>query len=73
MHSIERADALRFHERLQLLFDFGNSLSIQKLTQIGIAKQVTQLILIDRQRLSASLSQWRITVIDVIRDIAEEQ
>src|SRR6185437_5755994 len=46
---------------------------IQQLSKISIAEQFTQLFLIDRQGLCPTFGQRRISVIDVIGDIAEQQ
>ena len=46
---------------------------IEQLAQLGVAEQLAQLRLIDRQRLRPPLGQRRVAVVDVVGDVAEEQ
>ena len=58
---------------LQLPLDEIERLRIEQLAQLGVAKQLAQLRLIDRQRLRSPFGERRIAVVDVVRDVAEEQ
>ena len=58
---------------LQLPFDEIERVGIQQLAQLGVAKQLAQLRLIHRQRLRAALGERGVAVVDVVRDVAEEQ
>ncbi len=46
---------------------------IEQLAQLGVAEQLAELRLIDRERLRAPLGQRRVAVVDVVGDVAEEQ
>ena len=50
MPSAERARK-GVDQALLLLFDFGDGVGVEKLTQVGFAKQFTELILVDSERL----------------------
>ena len=60
-------------EVLQLPLDGVERVGIEQLAQLGVAEQLAQLRLIDRQRLRAPLGQRRVAVVDVVGDVAEEQ
>ena len=71
--AVRGANALGFEQALQLLFHFADGIGVQQLAQVGIAQQVTQLLLIDGEGLRAALGQRRIAVVDVIGHVAEQQ
>ncbi|HTU58759.1 MAG TPA: hypothetical protein VMF89_10000 [Polyangiales bacterium] len=73
MDAIGGVHALRLFQALQLFLDLVDGVGVEQLAQIGVAQQLAKLVLIDEERLRASLSQRRVAVIDVVRDIAEEQ
>ena len=73
MNAVGLSHPLRFEQPLQLLLDFGDGVCIEQLAQIGITQQVAKLVLVDGQRLRPALGQRRVSVIYVIRDIAEQQ
>ena len=60
-------------EALQLYFNGGNLRRVQEVTQLRVTNQVTQLRLIDRQRLRAAFGQRRVTVVEEIGDVPEHQ
>ena len=46
---------------------------VEQLAQLGVADQLAQLRLIDRQRLRPALGERRVAVVEEARDVAEEQ
>src|SRR5437016_6115205 len=46
---------------------------VEQLAHLGLAEQLAQLRLVDRERLRAALGERRIAVVDEVRDVAEEQ
>ena len=60
-------------EMLKLTLDLVQCVRIEQLAQLRVAKQFAQLALIDRECLCAPFGQRRVAVVDVVRDVAEEQ
>ena len=60
-------------EVLKLPLDLMQRVGIEQLPELGIPEQLAKLPLIDRERLGAPFRQRRVAVIDVVRDVAEEQ
>jgi hypothetical protein len=58
---------------LELLLERVEHGFIEQIAQLGVADQIAQLRLIDRQRLGPSFRQRRVAVVNVVGDIAEEQ
>ena len=58
---------------LQLLLERVEHGFVEQIAQLGVADQIAQLRLIDRQRLRAPFGQRRIAVVDVVGDVAEQQ
>ena len=65
--------AARGIELADLLFDCFDRGAVEQLAQLRVAEQRLQLRVIDRQRLRAAFGQRRVAVIDVVRDVAEQQ
>ena len=60
-------------ERLQLVFETREDAGIQQLSQLGVAQQLAELRVIDRERLGAAFRERRIAVVQERRDVVEEQ
>jgi hypothetical protein len=60
-------------QMLEFLFERFQHGLVQQIAKFGVANQVAKLRLIDGQRLRATLGQRRVPVVDVIRDVAEQQ
>src|SRR4051794_28731876 len=60
-------------ERLKLRFNFGERGRVQQLAEIDAAKNFLELRLIDGQGLRSPLSERSVAVVDVIRDVVEQQ
>ena len=73
VHAVGRSRAVALVELLQLALDVGERVRVEQLAQLGLAEQLPQLRLIDRQRLRAPFRQRRVAVVDVVGDVAEEQ
>ena len=66
-----RVKALR--QMLQLLLERVEHRFVEQIAQLGVADQIAQLRLIDRERLRAPFGQRRVAVVDVVGDVAEQQ
>ncbi len=73
MNAIGRAGAIVLRQALRRFFHFGNRVGVEQLAQVGLAKQLAQLILVDGERLRAALGQRRVAVIHKVGHVAEEQ
>ncbi len=67
------ARAMRVVEPLKLPLQRLQHLRVEQLAQLGIAKQIAQLGVIDAQRVRAALGQRRVAVVEERRDITEKQ
>ena len=73
MHSILGLCAELLVQPLQLPLDGIHRVEVEQFPQLGIADELAQLRLIDRQRLRAALGERRIAVVQKARHVAEEQ
>ena len=71
--AVEGADLVGFGEGLQLLFGFLDGVEVEELAQVGVAEELAELILIDREGLGAALGEGGVAVVDVVGNVAEEQ
>jgi hypothetical protein len=71
---VERVGVLEARaEALEALLDRDSMASrIEELAQLGLAEELAQLRVIDRQRLRAALGERRVAVVDEARDVREE-
>ncbi len=73
MNAIGRPGSIRLGEALGSFFNLGDGVGIEQLAQVGFAKQFAQLILVDGQSLRATFGQRRITVVDKVGHVTEQQ
>ena len=73
MKRIRRLRLVPVVEMLELDLQRVQRVGIEQLAQLRFAKQLAELGLIDRQRLSAPLRQRSIAIVDEVRHVAEEQ
>ena len=73
MHAVQRARTVVGGQALQLRFERGQRVGVEKIAQLGRSQQRLQLRLVDRQRLRAPLGQRRVAVVQVIGDVPEQQ
>ena len=73
MDAVHGAGTVVGREHLQLLFGFFDGVAVEQLAQIGVAKELAQLFLIDGERLGTTLGQRCVAVVDVVGDVREEQ
>jgi hypothetical protein len=72
VYAVNGVRSMRFCEALGGLLHFGYRIGIEQLAEIGLAEEFAQLILIDGERLSAALGEWRVAVVNEVGHIAEE-
>src|SRR5207248_1763708 len=65
-----RAEALV--ETLELALELDQHRGVEELAELGIAQELAELRLIDGERLRAALGERRVTLVDEIRHVAEE-
>ena len=65
--------AMSRFEPLELPFDRLHRAGVEQLAQLGVAEQLAQLRLIDRERLGAALGKRRVAVVQEAGDVAEQQ
>ena len=70
---VRRPGSLLLVDELQLTLDGGQCVRVQQLAQLGVTEELAQLRLIDGKRLRAPLGQRGIAVVDVVRDVTEEE
>ena len=73
MHAVHGARPAVLVQLLKLGLDVGERVRVEQVAQLGVAEQLAQLRLIDRQRLRATLGERRVAVVEVVRDVAEQQ
>jgi hypothetical protein len=73
VHTVRRLHAVLVVQMLELPFHSVECVGIEQLSQLRISKQFAQLRLVNRQGLRTSLCQRGVAVIDVVRDVAEEE
>ena len=73
VHAVDRPRPAVVLQLLQLGLDVGDRVRVEQVAQLGVAEQLAQLRLIDRQRLRATLGERRVAVVEVVGDVAEEQ
>ena len=71
--AVGAAHLVAVFEVLQAPLELGECVRVEEIAQFGVAEQLAQLRLIDRQRLRPPLRQRRVAVVDVVGDVAEEQ
>ena len=75
-HVVDAVGALHVVLRIQPLklpLDRVHRLRVEQLAELGVAEQVAQLRLVDRERLRAAFGERRVAVVDEARHVAEEQ
>ena len=70
---VDRARPSIGGDLLQLAFDLVDGVAIEHVAQFGIAERRLELRVLDRQRLGPPLGQRRVAVVEVLRDVAEEE
>ena len=60
-------------ERLQLQLEPREDAAVEQLPQLGLPQQLAQLGLVDGEGLGAALGERRVAVVEVVRDVAEEE
>ena len=73
MDAVCGSGAISLNQALRSLFDLSDGVSIEKLSQVGLAEKFAQLILVDGEGLSAAFGERSIAVIDKVGNIAEKQ
>jgi len=73
VHGIRTARVVPLVEVLELSFVLLDDVRIEQLAQLGIAEQLAQLRVIDRQRLRPPFGQRGVAVVEEARDVPEQQ
>ena len=73
VHAVRRSGAVVGREPLQLSLDVVDGVGVEQLAKLGVAQELAELRLVDRQRLRAAFGQRRIAVVEEAGDVAEEQ
>ena len=71
VNAVGSACTMRLDEALRGFLDLFNCVCIKQLAQVGFAKQLAQLVLIDGEGLRSTLGQRRVAVIEEIGHVAE--
>src|SRR5690606_9530888 len=73
VYAVDRARTLRRQPERARCLDVGNDVGIEQRPQFRFAEKIAQLRVVDRQRLCAVFGQRRVAVIEIVRDVAEQQ
>ncbi len=58
---------------LELGLDIGHGVGVEEIAQLGIAEELAQLRLIDRERLCAPFGEWRVAIVEIVGDVAKQE
>jgi hypothetical protein len=73
VNPVDAARRVRRVATLQLRLHLVDRIGVQQLAQLRLAEQLPQLALIDGERLCPPLGERRITIVDVVGDVPEQE
>ncbi len=73
MHAIGGARAMGLVQPLERPLPFVDGLRVEQLAQLGLAQELAELGLVHGEGLRLALGQGRVAVVEIVRDVAEEQ